>query len=68
MNFNLLLEVGDISEMQKCGLKYVMFTQSSKQTELLEKPARRSGSDCGELLGANIYVYAADVYLVVQLG
>jgi hypothetical protein len=26
------------------------------------------GSDCGELMGSNICVYAADVYLVVQLG
>ena len=38
-----------------------MFTQSSKQTELF------AVSDYSELMGANIYVYAADVYLVVQL-
>jgi hypothetical protein len=26
------------------------------------------GADCSELMGANIYFYVADVYLVVQLG
>jgi hypothetical protein len=34
----------------------------------LQSLPAEGGSDCSELIGANIYVYAADVYLVGQLG
>jgi hypothetical protein len=30
----MTLDIVGISKMQKCGLKYVMFTQSKKATEL----------------------------------
>ena len=46
----------------KWGLKYVMFSQVKKRKK------RLAPSDCSELMGANIFVYAANVYLVIQLG